>query len=415
MTDFATFLNSGAAAAYAYSTSDPSDYGASLDQLSDLASNLSSNLSMQPPPPQSYKGARPPQVTIPKLRSRDRAISPRESSPRGRDKRASPASHRLVLDLHEWLCRRPEHARHIGTTASDDGGATFSEFYESYPQHAAKRKCKGSGIKAVVEAHGAGLLEWIDSGSCGMGRVQVVPGSDQLGRRSPPPRRRGLAVVVAGLPRATEPGLSDFLEAKGVRVDSIARLPATGGRQPGRFRVVLCDAASYKTALDLNGDYYRDSGRWFTVQPTESDLSPPRERKSPKRHVEQPVFCMFRASNSQCPYGDKCRYAHTPAELEAAHRRAHVTAADAEREAQLREVIEEAGLEDKWLQHFLANELDKDALLLCEDSDFDKLDLSFGARVKIRNWCDKQRKKRVDLPEQVTPPPEAMDGGGHVF
>ena len=34
-------------------------------------------------------------------------------------KKPTSSHHRLVRDLHDWLCRRPPNARHIGTTSLD--------------------------------------------------------------------------------------------------------------------------------------------------------------------------------------------------------------------------------------------------------------------------------------------------------
>jgi len=279
-----------------------------------------------------------------------------------------------VRDLHEWLCRRPPNARHVGTTSSDDGGATFAEFYAEYPQHAAKRKCKGSGIKSVVEAHGKPLLEWIDSGSCGMGRVRVSAsfsaaaatiGGDSLalvggcGAKSSSSSSSSMAVVVSGLPwKATETEIVSFFEARRARVESCSSLPACHGRSSGRARLVLADARARQAALLLDGEFFNDSGRWLQVQPEpllEPNSAPPvlesratplfgqettppsspggampmMMQMPPSKHL--PKFttltvtthnysrlCKFAARGLQCPFGPGCRYAHTQAQLSGA-------------------------------------------------------------------------------------------------
>jgi len=389
MDQFARFLDSGAAAALAGSSPAPQREAYEAEELSGELSGLGLG-----PPPGFYASAAPvsmrarfdsqrPSPIFAPGASRDRRrkeltspASPR--SPRSpktapaamtttsaaAKARSSTASHRLIKDLHDWLCRRPEHARHIGTTTSDDGGATFSEFYSEFPHHAAKRKCKGSGIKAVVEAHGAGFLEWVDAGSCGMGRIQVVKGSAPRrplsSRRSPPSPPSPAHVVLDDSCLGQDP-------------------PVARGPRP---------ALTVSTSLV----------RHFEADP---------------RPVHYAKLCKYAGS---CPFGDRCRYAHTPAELEAARlrrreslvsspvaspgtpatapARQHWSAAEAERDHQLRLVLDDAGLEEKWLPHLRAHELDKEALVLCDEQDLDRLDLPLGARVKLRRWCERERDTR---------------------
>ncbi|KAJ8598351.1 hypothetical protein CTAYLR_003010 [Chrysophaeum taylorii] len=413
MADFATFLDSGAAAAL---------YG-SQSELPDMGSLSLGPLTYQPRAFRCFENGGSP-------------IGGR--SPKS-PKRSSPASHRLVRDLHEWLCRRPEHARHIGTTASDDGGATFSEFYSEFPQHAAKRKCKGSGIKAVVEAHGAGLLEWVDAGSCGMGRIQVAPGSSSS--------RRPRCVLVTGFPRrAADAEVVDFFESRGARVESLARL------QVGRARVALVDAPSLEAALALDGQSYRDHYLSVVESVVVSEAPAPAADLMSRARAHRPALtvtttldldarpavayaklCKY-AATDKCPYGERCRYAHSPAELEAArlrrrdniispisaaspttivHSPRSTSLAEAHRERQLAQVLEDAGLEDKWLPHLSAHELDRDALVLCDESDLEKIGLALGARVKLRRWIETERRNkhlRFEVSEVITPPPP--DNGG---
>lgn len=381
--------------------------------------------------------------------------------------RSQNQQQRLVRDLHDWLCRRPEHARHIGTASSDDGGATFSEFYAEFPHHAAKRKCKGSGIKAVVETHGGGLLEWVDAGSNGMGRIQVVPGScpprqwprEHHSASVVPPQTAGRAVqhsaerqarppvvFVSGLPYTSDAEIREYFESHGARLEQVARRPS------GQAKIVLADNSSFEAALRLHGD--RATGRRIGVLPESSvTASPPVSPRSPSqesvpeanvaaaRRGRWPILKVATSPSAvmtvgadarhnmcytkpcqyanNCHYGERCRYSHAT-HFETSKLRKGDTVvspvlqnygagngtgstnstiftspAEAEREYQLRRVLDDAGLEDKWLQHLLAHELDADALLLCEEQDLAQLDLALGARVKLRNWIERERGRRT--------------------
>lgn len=373
-------------------------------------------------------------------------------------------ANRLVQDLYEWLCRRPEGSRHIGTNSSDDGGATFSEFYAEYPHHSAKRKCKGSGIKHVVEMHGAGWLEWIDSGTCGMGRVQVVRQQQQL-----PERHQSVVQLrVSGLPRMlSDNDIRDFFEQRGVIVQDVR-----DRQQPGRATVVVTDPLSMESARRLHGCtfYYGGGGgegqnlpgsSSGVIMVTLTDVPPPPSSNPPivvpaglsrfggggatppsrvtrthlngrrpaltvkTRTFERPAvtYAVLCKHSLNCQYGDKCRYAHSAAELDAVRRRnaqqhnvispvsttsplphhqvqpstpqsAPPASISSIRENELRRVLTAAQIEEKYLPNLLRHELDVEALLYCDDEDFKNLGLALGPTVLLKKWCAEQRRLR---------------------
>jgi len=120
--------------------------------------------------------------------------------------------------------------------------------------------------------------------------------------------------------------------------------------------------------------------------------------KTDKREVTYARLCKYAAQGVNCHYGDFCRYAHTFAEVEAARRKREPTSASTiavppSRDVEVAAVVEEAGLEEKWVRHFLVHELDRQALTFCSDHDFDLLGLPLGARVKLRTWAERERTK----------------------
>lgn len=241
---------------------------------------------------------------------------------------------------------------------SDDGGATFAEFYAEYPHHAAKRKCKGSGIKSVVEQHGRPFLEWLDSGTCGMGRIQVI----QEPHSAPPIIQR--------------PQRDDLTHAKMIFPRREHHHPVS----PPNY--LKYKNLTVKTNLPLGIPFSS-----LSLEPTATRL------------------CKYEAHGTTCPYGDRCRYAHhRHSPRSEATPTSGSTTAVASRDTEVAAVVEEAGLEEKWVRHFVSHELDRDALALCEDTDFELLGLPLGARIKLRRWAERER----FFKGEVTPPtPEA--------
>eukprot|EP00633_Aureoumbra_lagunensis_P003626 CAMPEP_0197301230 /NCGR_PEP_ID=MMETSP0890-20130614/50190_1 /TAXON_ID=44058 ORGANISM="Aureoumbra lagunensis, Strain CCMP1510" /NCGR_SAMPLE_ID=MMETSP0890 /ASSEMBLY_ACC=CAM_ASM_000533 /LENGTH=425 /DNA_ID=CAMNT_0042780481 /DNA_START=58 /DNA_END=1332 /DNA_ORIENTATION=+ len=327
---------------------------------------------------------------------------------------------RLIHDLYEWLCRRPKQARHIGTTLSDDGGATFAEFYAEFPQHAAKRKCKGSGIKNVIEAHGSPLLQWIDSGNCGMGRIQVNlhPEDHHHLKHVPimvPPQRRnsfstnsntedqfaGLSIDFSGQPRPLEPltpppaylhhpsqrSPQNNAQVEQARANPI---PLRGIGQVLQQRNPIQVREDVPSINEMQNTrhckFTKFSGLSDNYAHTISQIEPSSREFQRRDHdfSRQTNFYRRTFSSTSLPNQSTSLQAsqHPQYDRRSYQRRLEIEVA---------KVAQEAGIEAAWVARLVSHELDRRALSLCEDHDFDKLGLPLGTRIKLRCWAEKER------------------------